>query len=369
MLPVPMLVATHRLSKFNESNVNVLAQIQDEIRTKGPMTFARFMELALYSPSGGYYESNARIGRAGDFYTSVSVGPLFGELLARQFSSWLRETGATELIEVGAHDGTLARDILGWFAAEAPDAFKKLRYTIVEPSTQRRAWQQKALGNFLQHVDWRAELPSGVRGIIFSNELLDAMPVHRLKWDAQRKQWREWMITVNKETLAWTDAELSPGLDNVAPHVPNELADVLLDGFTTEVSPAAMNWWTHAAEALAQGRLVAVDYGLMEHEFFRPDRRNGTARSYHKHRYVDDLLSNPGEQDVTAHVNWTAMQRVGERAGLSTELFLSQEQFLMRSVKECAAENWPAEKIRQLQTLIHPSLLGRAFQVLVQKRS
>ncbi|MGZ5546088.1 MAG: SAM-dependent methyltransferase, partial [Limisphaerales bacterium] len=161
---------------------------------------------------------------------------------------------------------------------------------------------------------------------------------------------------------------ITPETVACAPDVEEQLAEVLPDGFTVEVSTAAVKWWSEAADALQRGRLVAIDYGLTQPEWFRPDRSNGTARAYSKHRLADDLLANPGDQDITAHVNWTAIQRVGEAAGLRTELFSSQEQFLMQIVKLAADENWSAEHIKQLKTLTHPNFLGRSFRVLVQRR-
>jgi SAM-dependent MidA family methyltransferase len=347
--------------------VSVLAAIQAEIRDKGPITFARFMEMALYSP-GGYYERPKQIGRAGDFYTSVSVGPLFGELLARQFSTWFKNGQLTELVEIGAHDGRLARDILSWFLQHEPEAVSKINYCIIEPSPERRIWQKTALSNIKLPVRWQDQLRAGVRGIIFSNELLDALPVHRLRWDARQKCWGEWLVDCEQEKFIWRSGELRQDIQGFVPNVPGELAKVLPDGFSTEISPAAFNWWTNASKSLEKGYLVAIDYGLAEQEFFRPDRSNGTARAYFQHRLADDLLANAGAQDLTAHVNWTMIQRAGENAGLHTDMFFSQEEFLMRIARDIADEKWTAEQIRQLKTLTHPNFLGRAFRVLVQSR-
>jgi SAM-dependent MidA family methyltransferase len=347
--------------------VSVLAEIQDEIRAKGPITFARFMELALYS-SEGYYEQQERIGKAGDFYTSVSVGSVFGQLLARQFATWLNETGTNEIVEAGAHDATLARDILGWIAEKQPQLSRRLRYIIVEPSTRRREWQEQTLQAHKERVCWQNCLPSRIRGVVFGNELLDAMPVNRLHWNAQRRNWGEWFVKNDGAGLTSVKGDLSPALTDCVPIVASELSHVLPDGFTTEISPAAIHWWNESSRAVERGRLVGIDYGLTDEEFFRPDRKDGTVRSYVKHRLTDAVLSNPGEQDITAHVNWSAIQRAGESAGLQTEMFCSQEQFLMRIIKEAPTENWTAEQIKQLKTLTHPNFLGRAFRVLVQRR-
>jgi SAM-dependent MidA family methyltransferase len=349
------------------SKVSVLADVQNEIRVKGPIAFARFMEIALYSPRG-YYEQQKQIGRAGDFYTSVSVGPLFGELLAMKFAMWLQEAETSELVEIGAHDGSLACDILTSFAEHEPDLLARLNYTIVEPSAHRRTWQRQTLDRHLANVRWADDLPAEVRGVIFSNELLDAMPFHRLRWDAKSRTWKELFVTGDGQQLIWTVGELSSQATTCAPPIAKELAEVLPEGFATEVCPAATKWWTKAASRLQHGYLVGIDYGLTEEEFFRPDRANGTARRYSKHRVSDDLLANPGEQDITAHVNWSAVQRAGEKAGLRTIQFCAQEKFLMEIVERITADDWSAEQIKQLKTLTHPNFLGRAFRVLVQQR-
>jgi SAM-dependent MidA family methyltransferase len=207
--------------------VSVLAEIQNEIRSKGPMTFARFMDLALYAPDG-YYEKPRPIGKAGDFYTSVSVGPLFGELLARQFSTWLRETETFQIVEAGAHDGSLARDILRWFETNSI----KVEYVIVEPSSERRQWQQQTLENFHNRVRWEQNLPNNIRGVIASNELLDAMPVHRLRWDAAKRNWSEWFVASDVDKLIWRSGNVSSEVKNCVPVVTEQLAEVLPDGFS-----------------------------------------------------------------------------------------------------------------------------------------
>src|SRR5205823_2938276 len=170
--------------------------VRIELERHGIIPFAQFMRLALYCPKFGYYDHlEGRIGRQGDFFTSVSVGPLFGELLAFQFAQWLeRLSGAPlQLVEAGAHDGQLAFDILSWLGQNRPALLGSLQYWIIEPSSRRHGWQKERLENFAHHVRWFKDLdalpPGGVRGVIFSNELLDAMPVHRLGWDAALGRW------------------------------------------------------------------------------------------------------------------------------------------------------------------------------------
>ena len=157
-------------------------------------------------------------------------------------------------------------------------------------------------------------------------------------------------------------------------HLPSspELLAVLPDGYTLEICPAAENWWREAAQVLGHGKLLTIDYGFSADEHFSPDRKHGTLRAYFRHHASDDLLANVGEQDLTAHVNFSAIQKVGEACGLTTEIFSKQAQFLTRILESAAKDNslgeWTPAQARQFQTLTHPEHLGRAFRVLVQSR-
>ena len=207
-----------------------------------------------------------------------------------------------------------------------------------------------------------------IAGIIFSNELLDAFPVHRFGWDKSKGKWFEWGVARDGRNLIWAKIE------GAAFKIPNpELEEVLPDGYTIEISPAAEHWWREAADILGQGKLVAIDYGFTADEMFSPSRLRGTLRAYHRHHVTDDILANPGEQDLTAHVNFSACQAVGEAAGLTTEGFSSQAKFLTQILAQMQAAGalgeWNSSRARQFQTLTHPEHFGRAFRVLVQKRS
>lgn len=363
------------------------------------------MELALYCPDCGYYDREKdSLGRRGDYYTSVSVGSLFGELLGWQFAEWLEPGRAAgrkiRIVEAGAHDGKLAGDLLAWLRQYRPALFEPLQYWIVEPSRRRRDWQRQNLAPFGDQVRWVAKLDElapaasaaprpqdSARGweVIFSNELLDALPVHRLGWDAQKRAWFEWGVALEAGRFVWTrmaDKAPAPGAPTAEellafswPGLPldNDLRERLPDGFSLEVCPDAAAWWRAAANALAGGKLVTIDYGLTAEELIRPERPAGTLRAYHRHQASHEVLAQPGEQDITAHVNFTAMQKAGESAGLQTEGLLTQAQFLTRiAAQTWAAENrfgaWTAARIRQFHTLTHPEYLGRSFRVLVQSR-
>jgi SAM-dependent MidA family methyltransferase len=373
--------------------------IRREIAEHGVLSFARFMEVALYCPDFGYYETKKDSpGRGGDFYTSVSAGELFGQLLAFQFAAWLEHPSCAaphsslRLVEAGAHDGRLAADILKWLQAHRPELSAQLVYDIIEPSLHRQEWQKETLKPFAPLVRWfadwenlsRATGHSSLHGVIFSNELLDAMPVHRFGWDARDRKWFEWGVALDGEKFVWArcSGSLAPqsgamGAFGHPPssilHLPPSLLNVLPDGYTIETCPASENWWRTATGVLGQGKLVTIDYGLTDDELFLPGRTRGTLRAYFRHHAADDLLANPGEQDLTAHVNFSAIQSVGEAYGLKTESFSTQAQFLTKIVETVFKHpetfgEWGAKQNRQFQTLTHPEHLGRAFRVLVQSR-
>jgi SAM-dependent MidA family methyltransferase len=360
-----------------------------QIARQGVISFEKFMELALYCPELGYYERGAAsIGRGGDFFTAVSVGPLFGRLLAHQFADWLTPLdGEVRLVEAGAHDGQLARDVLGALRREHPQLFARARLALLEPSPERREWQRATLREFSNRVDWwsswaDAESAGGVRGVIYANELLDAFPVRRLGWDARAQAWFEWGVDCAGGAggeFSWAripvsdQAAMQRQLAQQGIVVPPELEAVLPDEFTVEVAPGASEWWRGAAHALRQGWLMTLDYGREGPEFLRPERGRGTLRAFRQHRLVENPLVMPGEQDLTADVNFTAIRGAGEAAGLVTAQFASQEQFFGGLVRRLPAAagghtNWTPEEMRQFQTLVHPEQLGRAFRVLIQTR-
>ena len=359
------------------------------VRAGGILPFARFMELSLYAPELGYYErSSNAVGRHGDFYTGVSVGPLLGELLGFQFSRWL-ETMASptadaplHLVEAGAHDGRLAADILGWFRTWRPGMYRHLQLWLVEPSTRRRQWQQQTLADFAPTVHWASDLAElrartgGVHGVLYSNELLDAFPVHRLAWSTARHAWEELGVSPVDGRWAWrplpegTRTEAAMDRERLSA-LPPELLAVLPDGFALEVSPAALDWWRRAAGTLREGFLMALDYGFDDDAVLRPEFPAGTLRGYRRHQVCRDVLSDPGDQDLTAHVDFSAIAAAGESAGLQTLIRAPQRRWLTQILEATlaapsTAPAWDPPRIRQFQTLTHPEHLGRRFQVLVQ---
>jgi SAM-dependent MidA family methyltransferase len=274
----------------------------------------------------------------------------------------------------------LAADILRWTRERRRDVFDRLEYSIIEPSARRREWQRETLREFGETVKWISEISvlgktsPPTETILFSNELLDAMPVHRLGWDAQAQKWFEWGVTLEAGRFAWARmGDAGNHVSHFAFHIPEieKLFGVLPDGFTTEISPRAEGWWREAAGVLKRGKLVAIDYGLNAEEFFVPERREGTLRSYQRHQLLGDVFADPGARDITAHVNFTALQNAGEAAGLRTEALVSQGKFLTQIAERSWKRpgvfgEWNANQLRQFQTLTHPEHLGRPFRVLIQ---
>ena len=348
--------------------------IRDEIAAQGPMRFDRFMELALYHPAHGYYaRADRRIGRTGDFYTSVSVGPLFGRLLARQFEQMaerLDDAGPFWIVEQGGHDGQLAADILGALRERAAGLFSRVRYAIVEPVEAARARQRETLKSFAASVQWFASLEelSGARpsGVFFSNELVDALPVRVVRRVGD--QWRERCVIAEGRGFAWCEERIADE--------PLRAATVALppiDGYTTEVHLAARAWMGDVARTLARGYVLTIDYGHAASLYYAPFRQQGTLTAYREHRRSRDVLADPGDQDLTAHVNFTALVRAGEAAGLAPLAWLDQQHFLMGIAHDELAGTAPArlglaENVAAWQTLIHPSHLGVSFHALIQAK-
>ena len=348
--------------------------IENEIARPGVISFARYMELALYNRDHGYYRKS-HIGKAGDFFTSISVGPLFGQMLAyflaKQFAGI---DGQLHIVEAGANDGALAADILSWLAQNRPEIAEKLRYFIVEPLGELQERQREKIRQVGRvapraplSVNWVGALEDlpPINGAIVSNELLDAFPVHVFRWHRSENQWREYGVDADftfapLATLPYWSLEPLSELKRLEPHLPHQ--------FTVEFSPAAENWWRRAAEKLKTGSLLTFDYGDESTGLWSPSRAQGTLRAYRNHKLVADVLADPGEQDITASVNFTRIRRAGEEAGLKSAPLRTQSQFLT----EIAAEfftNPTATEIRQFQTLTHPEHLGRSFKVLVQSRT
>jgi SAM-dependent MidA family methyltransferase len=353
--------------------------IRAEIRAKGPMRFDQFMELALYHPGDGYYAKvggPSPIGKSGDFYTSVSAGPLFGRLLGRQFfQMWqlLEKPDPFWIMEQGAHDGQLACDILEWCRSETPDFFDAIRYAIVQSSGAASMHQKCAPEpGLVSHITWfeniaelAAENPVGV---FFSNELVDAFPIRSITYRLGR--WLEQHVGVKDETLIWVDR---PVEDIELARAIEALPLPEIESYTTEINLRAHHWIEEVAHALNRGYVLTIDYGHPASRYYAPHRTGGTLTAYVKHHAIDDVLAEPGMRDITAHVDFTTLAQTGEQAGLSTLGFLDQQRFLMGVAHdELSGAAGPRVKIqeslRAWNTLTHPEHLGADFFALLQAK-
>jgi len=344
--------------------------LRAHIRSCGPLPFPSYMGLALYHPEHGYYaQGPGRTGRAGDFYTSVSVGAVFGELMAGQFCEVWEQLGKPApfaVLERGASDGAFARDVLTWTARERPDFHAALVYKIDEPLPALARAQRERLAEFGDKVQWGFGEPAV--GVFFANELLDAVPFRRVRWHG--REWRELCVGLDEaDSFTWVEQELR---DYASRRYLAELGDAFPDGYTTEIAPAVATEVWLAGAALREGAVLLCDYGYERAAYYEASRRTGTLRCYRAHRAHEDPFEAPGATDITAHVDWThAVQRIGA-AGCEVLALLDQGHFLtgaaertLRGMEGRAPDAAAAKWLRQFQTLTHPGHLGARFQVLV----
>jgi SAM-dependent MidA family methyltransferase len=345
---------------------NPLAEsIRGEIARRGPIPFAEFMERALYDPAHGYYGSGwARLGRGGDFFTNVSVGPLFGHLLARQFvEMWVRlgQPGDFAIVEQGAHHGDFASDVLNALRETAPECFAATTYWLVEPLAGLRAAQQEKLAPAGDRVRWAAslaELPP-FAGVHFSNELLDAFPVHLVV--CRGDHWLERAVDFQDDRFVFVDAPLSTEAlrESLArlPAVPT--------GYQTEVNLSAPAWIADVASRLERGFVLTIDYGYPRDEYYRPERSSGTLSAYAGHQRESDPLARPREIDLTAHVEFTSVAEAALAAGLELAGFTDQHHFIVGLGElHFSGDAASPKEIRAFKTLMHPNLMGRSFRAL-----
>lgn len=326
------------------------------------------MAAALYDPAHGYYARETRqVGREGDFFTSVSVGPVFGALLARRFLKWwidAEKPHQWRILELGAHDGTLAEDVLTALRMIDDEAFQGLEYAIVEPLPKLAAAQRTRLSRFGNSVTFSGSLDElEVRpGIAFGNELLDALPFHVIEW--QRGSWNECHVGWADGGFHWVPAiPLSPEVTDAT----KSLTGPFPEGYRTEVRTGFPALLSSLAAVLGKGLLLWPDYGFARADYYTPSRTTGTLRTFSKHQAGENPLDGPGERDITAHVDFTHVAEEALALGMVPACFSDQGSWLTRLAAPWlqAMESRPdPSAIRQFQTLIHPSHLGARFQVL-----
>jgi SAM-dependent MidA family methyltransferase len=355
--------------------VNFLRQkIEQEIREHGPLPFSRYMELCLYDPELGYYSRNAeQFGKAGDFYTSSDVHAVFGRLLARQFDEIWRALGSpahVELIELGPGRGLFAQDVLDWSEKKFPDFFHALRYVLIESSPALRARMSKNLAHRFE--SGKAEfatfdsLEIGAGPVIvFANEFFDALPVEilsakgSLRIDARGGQFVETWAQASPEELEF--------LDRYSIHPENDNEE------RVEVALAAQQFTGSIAASILRGFFIAIDYGYTREEQLA-GRHRGTIKALRQHSIGANPYEAPGEQDITADLNFTALAAAAEKHGMHTHKLVTQSQFLMGigeanqfadAFEESPLPQERAKVALQLKHLVTPAGMGESFQVLI----
>jgi SAM-dependent MidA family methyltransferase len=340
-------------------NASLAELIRETIRVEGPQSFAWFMQQALYHPEHGYYSSGrCQIGRKGDYFTNVSVGPLFGQLLASQFSEIWDRLGKVNdffIVEQGVHDGQFARDVLEFVQKQLPEFFEALRYRILEPFPILKHQQRRKLETFADKVEWSDSLEP-FTGVHFSNELLDAMPVRLISNGTEK------LVALDGDKFVFLERQVDKTMFN----------------------QAALDCVDQIAANLQRGYLVAIDYGSLDEQF----ERNVQVRAQHRH--LDSPFQQIGDADITMFVDWRSVIERAQADGLRVAGFTDQHHFLTGIISkfgrggspEPPAGDWgpvtdakqrpgfpsplpqSRKAKRELQTLLHPEMLGRAFQVL-----
>ncbi|HYM23357.1 MAG TPA: SAM-dependent methyltransferase [Vicinamibacterales bacterium] len=345
------------------------------VQERGPMTVAAFMDLALYDPALGYYARAAqRSGRAGDFFTSVDVGPLFGELLEIQIAEMLQAGAAQDLVECGAGNGRLSADILRAMRLRDPSVYDSLRLHLVEASAEARAAQRRTLGELGDRLTSSgASLPETFEGVLLANELIDAMPVHQvvMRQDGLREVYVVAGSGAAVDTLATIEGPVStPRLEAYL----DALGIRLEPGWRAEINLRAVDWIRDAARRLRRGFIVLIDYGHDARVLYSASHSAGTLTTFSGHRSAGaesaspPWLRNAGRQDVTAHVDFTSVRSAAEDAGMQTIGFLDQTYFLL-GLLPSARNPEAALSDPQLKTLLLPGGLGSTHKVLVLGRN
>ena len=361
-----------------DAPTQLATMLTEHIRAWGPITFAKYMDACLYDPQHGYYTRAEQMPRR-DYFTSVDASPIFGRLLARQFQEmWVQLGRPAEflLVEPGAGTGALAAQVLDFTAESFPEFYGALQYVAVECSASRRIAAvagSLALHLTAKHFAMVSDMPAQIAcGCIFSNEFFDALPVHRLV--SEGDELREIYVGLGANGLCEQFGPLSsPELGEYL----TEQGVTLQEGQLAEVSLEACAWIAELGARLGRGFVLTIDYGHEAQELYDERHMRGTLLAYEKHRASENFFRAPGQQDLTAHVNFTALERHGARAGLKRTGLMSQSNFLLSLARysDFAELQSPAmsetEQTRArllFKTLIYPEGMGETFQILIQHK-
>jgi SAM-dependent MidA family methyltransferase len=368
-----------------DNNLELVAAIDDRIHNapQQQITFAEYMDLVLYHPQHGYYASNAnRISERGDFLTSPHLADDFGEMLAIQlYQIWqiLGSPPQFSIVEMGAGQGLLAAQVLAYSQREYSDFFRSIDYIIIETAPAMIGSQQARLQDLpVRWCDWGNIPDRSITGCFLSNELIDAFPVHQVIVTKDKLQ--EIYVTAGEKDRVFNESIGKLSTDELAKYWQLNRIDLLDDRYPheyrTEVNLAALDWLEQVANKLQRGYIISIDYGYSADRYYNPMRDRGTLQCYYRHAHHNDPYINIGNQDLTAHVDFTALQNQGELLGLQTVGFTKQGMFLMAlglgeritAISSSSGEIQSLLQRRQnLHQLIDPIGLGK-FGVLIQSQ-
>jgi SAM-dependent MidA family methyltransferase len=364
---------------YPEENLDLKEIIIERIRKQGRIPFSEFMEFCLYHPLHGYYQTGReRIGKRGDYFTSPSVHPVFGRLLAGQLSEMGDLLGEETFwaVEAGAGRGTLAADILQFLAEECPPFFTQVRYGIVERSASFRKEQKMRLAPYGERVAWldlQNVQDEGLQGCFLANEFFDAFPIHRvLIKDGKLRE-----IYVTEEDGVFRETAEEPSTEEIPAYL--EDMDIRLEeGQQAEVNLGALKWYNHVARVLRRGFLLTIDYGYLAQDLYSPIRRTGTLLCYYRHTCSSDPYTHIGVQDMTTHVNFTGLIKKGESLGFQVTGFVPQYRFLLslgfldemekQETKDQAPEDSLMERLTMKHLILPDGGMGDTFKVLIQHK-
>ena len=342
------------------------SRIRAELRSRGNwMSFARYMELALHEPGLGYYAAgSAKLGAGGDFVTAPELGPLFAQTLAAQVAPLLEATQGA-ILEFGAGSGALADALLAEFERTGAG---RPQYQILETSAELRHRQRERIG---ERASWLERLPLRFSGVMLANEVADALPVHAVAWTDRGIKERG--VCENEGELAWAERAASGSVLDAADAIDIELPPS--GRYQSEIGLAAQAWIAALAAGLERGALLVIDYGFAHREYYHPQRSMGTVMCHYRHHAHSDVFVHPGLQDITAHVNFSALADSAAQAGLDVLGYASQAQFLVNCgitevLARCDANDVPryAPRAAEANTLLAPSEMGELFKVLALGR-
>jgi SAM-dependent MidA family methyltransferase len=348
------------------------ARIRDAIASAGDsISFAEFMQLALYEPGLGYYSAGAtKLGAGGDFVTAPEISSLFGRVLARQCAFVLDQTGGGSVLEPGAGTGALATSMLA--KLEELDSLPD-RYLILEVSADLMERQEALIKSkcpqFLDRVEWISEMPVNFEGVVVANEIADAIPVERFR--IENREVMQARVTSEGKRFTW-QYDLAPDLlRNEVSAVEADIGYALEDGYESEISPGVRNWVTELSNSVQNGVILLIDYGVARREYYAPDREHGWLRCHFRHHAHDDPLILPGIQDITTWVDFSAVASAACDAGMAVAGYVTQAHLLMDGGLEEELADFTSlpvarqiELSGQVKLLTLPAEMGENFKCL-----